>query len=178
VNSVDQTVVVLDLGFRVTSWNPAAERLWGIAAADTVGRDFFALPIGAVTTEASQAIRRVQAGASASTGMDVTFTTSGSERRSVLRLLPLHDGQPQIVGVVGLVLSRERSDLQPSRGTVMEHGRQVLEADGLHQVGVEAGVPAMSSITGLTVSGERDQLHPAPQCRPDPLRHLVATGTG
>jgi two-component system CheB/CheR fusion protein len=29
VNSVDQPVVVLDRGFRVTSWNPGAELLWG-----------------------------------------------------------------------------------------------------------------------------------------------------
>jgi two-component system CheB/CheR fusion protein len=110
VNSVDQPVVVLDRGLRVTSWNPAAERLWGLAAVQVIGRDFFTLPIGGVTADASQAIHKVQAGASASAALDVTFTApAASARTSVLRLLPLHDAQGQLMGVVGLVVEPERA---------------------------------------------------------------------
>ena len=109
VNSMDQPVVVLDRGFRVTSWNPAAERLWGLAAAQVIGRDFFTLPIGGVTADASQAIHQVQAGASPSAALDVPFTAPGaSAQTSVLRLLPLHDAQEQLMGVVGLVVEPER----------------------------------------------------------------------
>jgi two-component system CheB/CheR fusion protein len=105
VDSVDQPVVVLDRGFRVTSWNPAAERLWGLAAAQAIGRDFFALPIGGVTTDASQAIHQIQAGTAPSGALDVPFTVPGTTRRtSVLRLLPLHDTREQLMGVVGLVV--------------------------------------------------------------------------
>jgi two-component system CheB/CheR fusion protein len=110
VNSVDQPVVVLDRTFRVTSWNPAAERLWGLAAVQVIGRDFFTLPMGGVTADASQAIHQVQAGASASAALDVTFTAPGaSARPSVLRLLPLHDAQGQLMGVLGLVVEPKRA---------------------------------------------------------------------
>jgi two-component system CheB/CheR fusion protein len=105
VNSVDQPVVVLDRGFRVTSWNPAAELLWGLAAAQTIGRDFFTLSIGALAADASQAIHQIRGGAPPSPALDIPFTATGASRGgAVLRLLPLHDAQEQLVGVVGLVV--------------------------------------------------------------------------
>ena len=109
VNSVDQPVVVLDREFRVTSWNPAAERQWGLTAAHAIGRDFFTLSLGKVTSDASQAIHQIKAGASPSPALDVPFTAPGAPgRTSVLRLLPLRDGEGQLVGVVGLVVEPAR----------------------------------------------------------------------
>jgi two-component system, chemotaxis family, CheB/CheR fusion protein len=40
VASVREAVVVLDGDLRVTSWNPPAERLWGIRASDAIGKIF------------------------------------------------------------------------------------------------------------------------------------------
>jgi two-component system, chemotaxis family, CheB/CheR fusion protein len=105
VHSVDQPLVVLDQAFRVTSWNPGAERLWGLAPASALGRDFFALPIGNVTAEASQAIHQIHAGLPATGVLDVPFTGPGRDRPSVLRLVALKDAQDQLVGVVGRVLT-------------------------------------------------------------------------
>jgi two-component system CheB/CheR fusion protein len=108
VQSVDQPLMVLDRGFRVTSWNPAAERLWNLGSEHTVGREFFALPIGDVTAAARDAMRRIQEGASAASVTDVPFTVAGREGPHVLRLLPL-DINSQLSGILGLVLSRPRS---------------------------------------------------------------------
>jgi two-component system CheB/CheR fusion protein len=105
VHSVDQPLVVLDQAFRVTSWNPASEQLWGLAPASALGRDFFALPIGNVTAEASQAIHQIQASVPATDVLDVPFTAPGRDRPSVLRLAALKDAQDQLVGVVGRVLT-------------------------------------------------------------------------
>jgi two-component system, chemotaxis family, CheB/CheR fusion protein len=106
VNSVDQPVFVLDHAFRVTSWNPAAEQHWKLTALQAIGRDFFALPIGGVTGDAGDAIRRIQGGEAASM-LEIPFTPPGRGRPSSLRLLPLHDAQGRLMGVVGLVPGAE-----------------------------------------------------------------------
>jgi two-component system CheB/CheR fusion protein len=106
VDSVDQAIVAMDSGFAVTSWNPAAERLFGLRAEQAMDRDFFALPIGGVTSAAREAIRRIRDGAAPATALDVPFAVPGQERPSTLRLLPLTDGAGALTGVLALVLSR------------------------------------------------------------------------
>jgi two-component system, chemotaxis family, CheB/CheR fusion protein len=108
VGSVDQAIVVLDRGLVVTSWNPAAERLFGLGAEQAMGRDFFALPIGDVTTASREAIRQIRAGAAPAAGLDVPFAAAGQEGSSTLRLLPLIDGTGTMAGVLALTLSRSR----------------------------------------------------------------------
>jgi two-component system, chemotaxis family, CheB/CheR fusion protein len=63
VDSVSEVIVVLDRAFLVTSWNRAAERLWGLRASDALGRPFSALPIGSVTSAARDGITRIDADA-------------------------------------------------------------------------------------------------------------------
>jgi two-component system CheB/CheR fusion protein len=108
VQSVDQAIVVLDHAFTVTSWNPAAAALWGLSPAQTIGRDFFSLPIGAVTGAARDAIQSITKGGAAAPVLDVPFTAPGKDFVSVLRLLPLPATDGQLAGVVALALSREK----------------------------------------------------------------------
>ncbi|HEV8615928.1 MAG TPA: CheR family methyltransferase [Methylomirabilota bacterium] len=104
VDSVTEAVIVLDPRFVVTSWNPAAERLWGLRASDAVGRDFFVLPIGNVTAAARDGINSIREGAPSETIVEVRFTVGGAGH--VLRLLPLiEDGQVQGV----LAMTRQES---------------------------------------------------------------------
>ena len=108
VDSVTEGIVVLDRHFVVTSWNRAAEQLWGVRAPDALGRDFFALPIGDVVVAARHGITGVKSGAQSGTVTDVRFTVGGMAH--TLRLLPLlEDGQLQGV----LVMIRPES---PAKG--------------------------------------------------------------
>jgi PAS domain S-box-containing protein len=110
VDSVVEAVFVLDRDFSVTSWNPAAERLWRLRAGDAVGREFFLLPIGDVIAAAREGIDRIRTGAASGTVLDVGFTVGGV--RHVLRLLPLvEDGQVQ--GVLGMTRA-ESSEKGPA----------------------------------------------------------------
>jgi len=109
VQSVDQAIVVLDQGFTVTSWNPRAENLWRLPAAQAIGRDFFSLPLGAVIGAAREAVSRIGKGAAAETVLDVPFTAPGQDVASVLRLLPLHGADGQLSGILALTLSHDRA---------------------------------------------------------------------
>ena len=109
VQSVDQAIVVLDQAVRVTSWNPMAERLWALPAAQAVGRDFFSLPIGDVIDAARDAVKRIQADGATMPVVDVPFRTSGPDAGAcVLRLLPLTAGDGRLTGILALTPSREQ----------------------------------------------------------------------
>ena len=110
VQSVDQAIVVLDRAFVVTSWNPAAEELWGLPAAQAIGREFFSLPLGPVIGVAREAVTRIGQGAAAETVLDVPFAAPGQTVPSLLRLLPLHgDADGQLSGILALTLSHDRA---------------------------------------------------------------------
>ena len=63
VESSDDAMIGKTLDGRITSWNPAAERIYGYSAADTVGKHIFLLcPSPAQEQEIAGILRRVAAG--------------------------------------------------------------------------------------------------------------------
>jgi two-component system CheB/CheR fusion protein len=109
-NSVTDALVVLDHGFTVTGWNPAAERLLGVRASAAIGRDFFTLPLGAQVATARAALTRLGSGEVASDASEeVEFDlpqSDGRAKRVVLRFVRLVDGDGALQGILGLGRSR------------------------------------------------------------------------
>jgi two-component system CheB/CheR fusion protein len=62
--SVRTGVVVLDSNLTVESWNPVAEELWGLRAAEVVGKSLFTLDFGLPVDRLREAIRGVLSGES------------------------------------------------------------------------------------------------------------------
>jgi two-component system CheB/CheR fusion protein len=104
VNSVADAIVVLDPTLAVTSWNDAAERMFGVPAASALGRDFFKLRLGPLSEMARPTIARISggAGAQAEDQIDVELPVDGGSRAAVIRFVRLVDatGDPQ--GTLGL----------------------------------------------------------------------------
>ena len=105
VDSVSDGIVVLDTHFTVTSWNPAAERLLGVAAKAAIGRDFFTLSIGTPVQRLRAALARIASREAPDANGVVEFEVpriEGERRAAVMRLMPLvdADGAPQ--GFLGL----------------------------------------------------------------------------
>jgi two-component system CheB/CheR fusion protein len=108
VNSVTDAIVVLDEGLVVSSWNPAAERLFRIPATAALGRDFFALALGTPAEPARAALSRLNAepGAKAE---DVEFdvpVSGGAPRSAVLRFVRLVDSDGTLHGILGVAHTR------------------------------------------------------------------------
>ena len=109
INSVTEAVIVIDPGFMVTTWNPGAERLFGIRATTAVGRDFFTLPLGSQADRARAVAKRLSDGGDAEASDEIELDLSPSEgrpERAVLRFVSLRDGEGLLQGL--LVLDRTR----------------------------------------------------------------------
>jgi len=104
LQSMTDATVVLDREFKVTTWNEAAEQLWGLPAAQAVGRDFFALPLGPVIELMRNAIRTSDGELRVQGTVDVEFPLPSSGKKARMRLVRLGDDDDP-VGVVGIVSS-------------------------------------------------------------------------
>ena len=103
VSGVREAIVVLDHTFSVTVWNPAAERLFGLASPAAVGRDFFSLPLGTPEPLARLAFARLSGGGVH--GEEVQLDRplpQGGTRPIVVRFETLVDSAGAFQGLLGL----------------------------------------------------------------------------
>jgi two-component system CheB/CheR fusion protein len=100
VDSVREAVIVLDGDLKVTTWNPAAERLWRVPAADAVGRPVTKLRPGSMVQAVQSAlVRAVEARKAIELNFDDTNGVS-----HVLRVVPLIDTDGRVQGAVATAL--------------------------------------------------------------------------
>jgi len=105
--SVTEAIVVLDASLMVSSWNPGAERLFGIRASTAIGRDFFTLALGSHADRVRAATKRLSDGGEGPDTEEVELGLPASEGRpgrAVLRFTRLSDSEGLGQGV--LVLAR------------------------------------------------------------------------
>jgi two-component system CheB/CheR fusion protein len=109
LDSITEAVIVIDPSFTVTTWNPGAERLFGIRATAAVGRDFFTLPLGSQADRARALAKRLGDGSDADPSEEIELDLSPSEgrpERALLRFVRLGDSEGLLQGL--LVLGRTR----------------------------------------------------------------------
>src|SRR6266571_3437500 len=103
LNSMEQSVFVTDRALVVTSWNQAAERMWGLRAGEATGRDVMALPLGDATRILRTPLESVSKRGVPVEVRDVPYTLPGGEvRTAVVKLAPLHEGGGELIGVIGI----------------------------------------------------------------------------
>ena len=107
--AVDEALIVLNSNLSVTTWNPAAERLFGVRAHDAIGRDLFALPLGGRQEAARTALSRLTANDAPGEAEELDFDvprSDGRPARARLRFFRLADGQGAVQGLLGLARPR------------------------------------------------------------------------
>ena len=109
LNSMEQSVFVTDRALVVTSWNQAAERMWGLRAGEATGRDVMALPLGDATRILRTPLETVSKRGVPVEVRDVPYTLPGGEvRTAVVKLAPLHEGGGELIGVIGIAAPSEK----------------------------------------------------------------------
>ncbi len=94
---------VLDPSFVVTHWNGQAARMWGLQPDAATGREFFTLPIGAVTAAARDVLHAVRDDRRPARVADLGYTLPGGERRrATLDLSPIISPNGELLGVLGI----------------------------------------------------------------------------
>jgi two-component system CheB/CheR fusion protein len=106
LDAADEAVFVLDKNFAVMTWNRGAARMWGLRAADAVGREFLMLPIGDVTRQAAAALRKVADSRRLQTVTGVSYAMPGGlSGVTTLRLFPLIAPEGELTGIVGMAMA-------------------------------------------------------------------------
>ena len=107
--AVDEALIVLNSNLSVTTWSPAAERLFGVRAHDAIGRDLFALPLGGRREAARTALSRLTANDAPGEAEELDFDvprSDGRPARARLRFFRLADEQGAVQGLLGLARPR------------------------------------------------------------------------
>jgi two-component system CheB/CheR fusion protein len=105
LEAVDEAVLVLDATFTVITWNPAAERLFGVRARAAVGREVFRLPLGLEEEAARTLLTRLATDGRPGDAEEVQLDVGqpdGRSDRSRLRFVRLVDGEGALQGLLGL----------------------------------------------------------------------------
>jgi two-component system, chemotaxis family, CheB/CheR fusion protein len=103
LNSLEQSVIVIDRMGVVRTWNHAAERMWGLRTEQVVGRELFALPLADLTQRARAAFERmVQTGEPQRVDGVSYVMPGGSEHRALLRLSPTKNDGGEVSGAVAI----------------------------------------------------------------------------
>ena len=129
VNSSSDAIVSLDMDGSVTSWNPAAERMFGFTEAQMLGRKLMDLLPPECRDFEGQAFERVREGAEVSEYESFRMNRDGMKFAVSCALSPIRDSAGHVLGVVGItrdmtVSKRQLAALRNSEETMraaMEH---------------------------------------------------------
>src|SRR3989442_80282 len=116
LNSMEQSVFVTDRALVVTSWNQAAERMWGLRAGEATGRDLMALPLGDATRILRTPLETVSKRGVPVEVRDVPYTLPGGEvRTAVVQLAPLPEGGGEPIRLIGIAAPSGEPGARPAR---------------------------------------------------------------
>jgi PAS domain S-box-containing protein len=124
VASTDDVVVSKTLDGIITSWNPAAEKLFGYTAAEAVGRSIKFIIPPELHGEEDEFMRRLRAGERVQHYETVRVTRDGRRLDFSLTLSPLRDSSGNVVGASKV--GRDITARKASRDEA-ESARQILQ---------------------------------------------------
>lgn len=165
IASSDDAIVGLDLDNLVTDWNPGAERLFGIPAADIVGRSIFTLVPEAAHEQARHTLQRILDGEQVEPYEAIRLRREKGEVTVSVRLSAMKNDDGRITGFA--LIYRDLTHAKKLE-------EQVWQAQKLEAIGTLAGGVAHDFNNLLTVINGYSELilH---SIRPeDPMHALVA----
>lgn len=98
VDSCQDAIIGKDLTSRITSWNPAAEKMFGYLAEEAIGRSVRMLIPPELQDEESEILRKVGAGERIERYETVRITKNGQRLELSLTISPIRDAEGQVIG--------------------------------------------------------------------------------
>ena len=98
VQSSDDAIISKDLNSIITSWNPAAERIFGYTAAEAIGHSILMIIPDARRAEEDEVLRRIVRGEAVEHFETVRRRKDGSEIFVSITVSPIRDARGTIVG--------------------------------------------------------------------------------
>ncbi|MBI2893500.1 MAG: PAS domain S-box protein, partial [Deltaproteobacteria bacterium] len=129
VESSDDAIMAKNLDGIITSWNPAAERMYGYTAAEIVGRPVSLLTHPEHRDEMVDILARIRRGERIEHYETTRVRKDGSTVAVSLTVSPIHDHRGRVVGASSIardITERKRVDEQ-ARAT-SQYARSLIEA--------------------------------------------------
>jgi two-component system sensor kinase FixL len=98
VDSSDDAIIAKDLDGTILSWNGGAERIYGYAAAEAVGRPIYLIVPPPLVNELSEILERIKAGERVRNLETVRLTKDGRLINVALSISPIRDATGRLVG--------------------------------------------------------------------------------
>ena len=179
VSATADAVLTIDRDHRIASFNPAAERLFGVAAEEVLGR-----PVDAVGDGSGSEARRERLDRVLEDGVDLRFTTALSRRDGIemtfdVTLSPVRAADGSVVAAAAVVrdvtADRQARSAAQRLAAVVEASADamfVVDRDGL----LRDANPAAERLFGF----DRDAVHgrPLPECCVPLTPHAAAVQAG
>ncbi|HEY6115425.1 MAG TPA: PAS domain S-box protein [Candidatus Dormibacteraeota bacterium] len=161
VDSSDDAIVSKNLDGIVTSWNRAAERIYGYAAEEIIGRSFSMLIHRDHPDEMSTILDRIRRGERIEHYETIRVKKGGSPISVSLTESPIHDASGKIIGASSIardVTERRRSEEQ-ARAT-SQYARSLIEAslDPLVTISAEGKITDVNEATIKVTGVPRENL--------------------
>jgi PAS domain S-box-containing protein len=102
VNASDDAIIGFSKDLRMTTWNPAAERLYGYSAAEAIGQGFDLFVPADQLPQALAADRRLLETGVPETFEQVSQRKDGSSSTSLVNIFPIRDPEGNIIGGAGI----------------------------------------------------------------------------
>jgi PAS domain S-box-containing protein len=155
VESSNDAIIGKTLDGLITSWNPAAEKIFGYRASEAIGQPITIIIPPECVDEAAQVLRRIRRGETVE-HFETVRMAKGGERVSVsLTVSPIKDAGGNVVGaskIVRDVRERQQADASRSRlAAVVESSEDAIISKTLDGV-ITAWNPAAERVFGYTAA--------------------------
>ena len=150
IESSEDAVIGMDLEATITSWNPAAERLFGYASEEVIGRTVSMLIPPDHQDEEPALVEKIRRGESTRHFDTVRMTKEGRLLDVSLSVSPIKDGRGRIVGCSKI--ARDISDRKAVEAALREADRR--KDDFLALLGHELRNPLAAIVSGAQVLKE------------------------
>jgi PAS domain S-box-containing protein len=125
VDSSDDVVISKTLDGIITSWNPAAERLFGWTAAEAIGRSITLIIPEERRTEEDEVLGRIRCGERVDHFETVRITKDGRLVDVSITVSPVKDGARRIVGASKIARDiSERRRMEHERAALLVHEQE------------------------------------------------------
>jgi two-component system sensor kinase FixL len=159
VESSDDAMVAKDLDGTILSWNGGAERIYGYAAAEAVGRPIYLIVPPLFVDEISRILERIKAGERVRNLETVRLTKDGRLIDVALSISPMRDSAGHLVGASTIArdITKRKRDLQELKDSEARL-RSILESavDGIVVIDargrIESVNPAAERLFGYGAS--------------------------
>ena len=99
VDSCEDAIIAKDLSGNITTWNRAAERMYGYTAQEAIGQSIRLVIPKALWSEEDDILARIRRGETVQHFETVRCSRDGTEIPVALTMSPIHDSRDAIVGV-------------------------------------------------------------------------------